>query len=176
MPSRGDAVWVVAELARHGQTLATAESLTGGLVAARIVDIPGASRVFVGGVVSYQSEVKSHLLGVDPMELATMGAVSEGVAIQMATSVRSTLVSAPDVTWGLATTGVAGPDPDPIGGQPAGVVIIAVVGPDGFVATEKLGFVGEARNQIRQLTVDFALGLLQRALEGGEPSLADLGE
>jgi nicotinamide mononucleotide (NMN) deamidase PncC len=94
----------------------------------------------------------------------------------MATSVRSALVSAPDVTWGLATTGVAGPDPDPIGGQPAGVVIIAVVGPDGFVATEKLGFVGEARNQIRQLTVDFALGLLQRALEGGEPSLADRGE
>jgi PncC family amidohydrolase len=170
MASRGDASWVVAELARRGHTLATAESLTGGLLASRIVDIPGASRVFVGGVVSYSSEVKSHLLGVDAMELVTMGAVSEGVAIRMASAVRGALVATPGATWGLATTGVAGPDPDPVGGQPPGVVLVAVAGPDGFVATEKLGFVGEARNQIRQLSVDFALGLLQRALDGSEPS------
>lgn len=176
MPSRVSAETVVAELARRNETLAVAESLTGGLVAARVVDVPGASRVFLGGVVSYSSEVKSHLLGVDQMELATLGAVSEGVAIQMATGVRKALVPAPAATWGLSTTGVAGPDPDPIGGQPAGVVIVAVVGPEGFVASEKLGFVGEARNQIRQLTVDFALGLLHRCLTGEHKSLSESGE
>lgn len=172
MPSKGDARWIVSELTRRGHTLATAESLTGGLVAARIVDIPGASDVFAGGVVSYQSDVKSHVLGVDELELTTMGAVSEGVAIQMATGARAALLPGREVTWAIATTGVAGPDPDPVGNQPPGVVVIAVCGPDGFVATEKLGFVGEARNQIRQLTVDFALGLLERVLRGEEPGIA----
>jgi nicotinamide-nucleotide amidase len=172
MPSKGDATWIVSELTRRGQSLACAESLTGGLVAAKIVDVPGASAVFAGGVVSYQAEVKAHVLGVDQMELQTLGAVSEGVAIQMATGVRSTLLPGRDVTWAIATTGVAGPEPDPVGNQPAGIVIIAVCGPDGFVATEKLGFVGEARNQIRQLTVDFALGLLERVLRGEEKGLA----
>jgi nicotinamide-nucleotide amidase len=81
-------------------------------------------------------------------------------------------VESREATWGLATTGVAGPDPDPVGGQPAGVVIVAVVGPQGFVASEKLGFVGEARNQIRALTVDFALGLLHRCLSGEQQSLS----
>lgn len=172
MPTRGDATTVVGLLAGRGETLGVAESLTGGLLAARIVDVPGASAVFLGGVVSYASDVKSHLLGVDPMELATLGATSEGVAIQMATGVRSVLVESRQAHWGVATTGVAGPDPDPVGGQPAGVVIVAVVGPGGFVASEKLGFVGEARNQIRSLTVDFALGLLQRCLTGEEKSLS----
>ena len=172
MPSKGDAQWIVSELARRGDTLATAESLTAGLVAARIVDVPGASQVFAGGVVSYQSEVKAHVLGVDQMELQTMGAVSEGVAIQMASGVRGVLLPGRDVTWALATTGVAGPEPDPVGDQPPGLVIVAVVGPGGFVASEKLGFVGEARNQIRQLTVDFSLGLLERVLRGEEKGIA----
>ena len=172
MPSKGDATWVVSELARRGETLASAESLTGGLVAARIVGVPGASAVFAGGVVSYQSEVKTHVLGVDQMELQTLGAVSEGVAIQMATGVRGVLLPGRDVTWGVATTGVAGPEPDPVGAQPPGIVIIAVCGPDGFVATEKLGFVGEARNQIRHLTVDFALGLVERVLRGEEKGIS----
>jgi nicotinamide-nucleotide amidase len=175
MPSKGDAQWIVAELARRGETLASAESLTGGLVAARIVDVPGASEVFAGGVVSYQSEVKTHVLGVDQMELRTLGAVSEGVAIQMATGVRAALLPGRDVTWAIATTGVAGPEPDPVGNQPAGIVLIAVCGPNGFVATEKLGFVGEARNQIRHHTVDFALGLLERVLRGVEKGLAGIG-
>jgi len=172
VPSKGDAPWIVSELTRRGQSLACAESLTGGLVAAKIVDVPGASAVFAGGVVSYQSEVKAHVLGVDQMELQTLGAVSEGVAIQMASGVRSALLPGRDVTWAIATTGVAGPEPDPVGNQPAGIVIIAVCGPEGFVATEKLGFVGEARNQIRHLSVDFALGLLERVLRGEEKGLA----
>ena len=172
MPSKGDATWIVSELARRGDTLATAESLTGGLVAAQIVTVPGASKVFVGGVVSYHSDVKAHLLGVDQMELDTLGAVSEGVAIQMATGARAALLPRREVTWAVSTTGVAGPESDPVGNQPPGLVIVAVCGPDGFVAVEKLGFVGEARNQIRHLTVDFALGLLERVLRGDEKGLA----
>ncbi len=175
MPSQGDAAWIVSELASRGDTLAVAESLTGGLLASRIVSVPGASKVFLGGVVSYDPAVKSHLLGVDPMELATLGAVSEGVAIQMATAVRKALVAHPEATWGVSTTGVAGPDPEPVGGQPPGLVIVSVVGPFGYVASEKLGLVGQARNHMRELTVDFALGLLQRALTGDEPSLSDPG-
>ena len=171
MPSKGDASWIVGELTRRGETLACAESLTGGLVAAKIVDIPGASEVFSGGVVSYQSDVKAHVLGVDQMELRTMGAVSEGVAIQMATGVRGVLLPGLDVTWGISTTGVAGPEADPVGNQPPGLVIVAVCGPEGFVASEKLGFVGEARDQIRHLAADFALGLLERVLRGDEKGL-----
>jgi len=175
MPGKGDVSWIVSELARRGDTLATAESLTGGLLAAKIVDVPGASEVFAGGIVSYHSDVKTHLLGVDQMELRTVGAVSEGVAIQMATGVRSALLPGRVVTWAIATTGVAGPDPDPVGHQPPGLVLVAVCGPGGFVATEKLGFVGEARNQIRHITVDFALGLLERVLRGEEKGLAESG-
>ena len=171
MPSKGDATWIVSELARRGHTLATAESLTGGLVAAHIVDVPGASKVFVGGVVSYHSDVKAHLLGVDQMELDTLGAVSEGVAIQMATGARGALLPRREVTWAISTTGVAGPEADPVGNQPPGLVIVAVCGPEGFVAVEKLGFVGEARNQIRHLSADYALGLLERVLRGEEPGM-----
>lgn len=170
MPSKGDAAWIVAELARRKSTLVTAESLTGGLLASRIVDIPGASAVFVGGVVSYWPEVKTHLLGVSANDLATTGAVTTEVAIQMATGARDNVAGGRDVTWAVSTTGVAGPDPDPVGNQPPGLVIIAVVGPGGFVASEKLGVVGEARNHIRQHTVDFALGLLQRSLTGEQQS------
>lgn len=175
MPGKGDAAWIVSELARRGDSLATAESLTGGLLAAKIVDVPGASKVFVGGVVSYQSDVKTHVLGVDHMELQTVGPVSEGVAIQMAAGVRGALLPGPDVTWAVSTTGVAGPDPDPVGNQPPGLVLVAVCGPNGFVATEKLGFVGEARNHIRQITAEFALGLLERVLRGEEKGLAGGG-
>lgn len=164
MPRLGDPQRIVAELSRRGQTIATAESLTGGLLAARLIDVPGASAVCVGGVVSYAPEVKSHLLGVDPLELATMGAVSEGVAIQMATRVREVMQSSPDVTWGVSTTGVAGPDPDPVTGQPPGLVFLAVVGPEGAVFTERLGLVGGSRAEIREATVGCALGLVERAL------------
>ena len=170
MPSKGDAAWIVAELARRKNTLATAESLTGGLLASRVVDVPGASEVFMGGVVSYSSDVKTHLLGVDTDHLERHGAVSTEVAVWMAEGVKRNLLADREVTWAVSTTGVAGPDPDPVGGQPPGLVVIAVVGPGGFVATEKLGVVGKARDQIRHLSVDFALGLLQRSLTGEQQS------
>ncbi len=111
-------------LARRGWTVGTAESLTGGLVAATLVDVPGASRSLRGGVVAYATDVKGSVLGVHPDLLAAHGAVHPEVAWQMAAGVRD-LVGA-DV--GLATTGVAGPDPQD--GFSPGTVHVAVVTPE----------------------------------------------
>lgn len=109
----------------RGWTLGTAESLTGGAVAATLVDVPGASRVLRGGIVAYATDVKESVLGVDPELLAVHGAVHPEVAAQMAIGVRRVLGA--DV--GLATTGVAGPDPQD--GQPPGTVYVAVSTPEG---------------------------------------------
>ena len=166
-PEPGHANTVVETLVRRGQTIAVAESLTGGALCAALVDIPGASAVLRGAVVAYANEVKSALLGVDPQELAALGAVTEQVALAMARGVRQ-VIGQPPADWAVATTGVAGPDPDPISGAPAGIVYLAVVGPDGREWSEKLGLVG-TRDQIRQASVAFALGLIERAL-GSEES------
>ena len=163
MPHPGSAQAVIAALAKRGQTLAVAESLTGGALAAHVVGVPGASEVFMGGVVAYRNEVKSHLLGVDRQELDTLGPVTEAVAIAMAQGVRTALGGSAEATFGVATTGVAGPDPDPQTGQPPGLVFIAVAGPDGQVWSERLGLVGD-RSQIREATVALALGLVEDAL------------
>ncbi|GAA2732772.1 CinA family protein [Streptomyces nogalater] len=107
----------------RGETLAVAESLTGGLVAAEITGVPGASRVFRGSVTAYATELKHGLLGVDGSLLAQHGAVDPQVAGQMAAGVRTLL----GADWGIATTGVAGPDPQD--GKPVGTVFVAVDGP-----------------------------------------------
>jgi nicotinamide-nucleotide amidase len=139
-------------LQARGQTVAVAESLTGGLVAAALTDIPGASASFRGGIVSYATELKAALLGVDAAMLARHGAVYAPVASAMATGVRVRL----GASYGLATTGVAGPEPQD--GQPVGTVHIAVsAGNDTVVRT--LALSGD-RSQIRRLTVEHALGLL----------------
>lgn len=163
MPHPGSAQAVITELVKRGQTLAVAESLSGGALTAALVGVPGASAVLMGGVVAYQNEVKSHLLGVDSQELDTLGPVTESVAIAMAEGVRTALEGSAEATFGVATTGVAGPDPDPQTGQPPGLVFIAVAGPDGQVWSERLGLVGD-RSQIREATVALALGLLEDAL------------
>jgi nicotinamide-nucleotide amidase len=164
MPHPGSASAVIAELRHRGHSIAVAESITGGDLCARLIDVPGASDVVLGGVVAYSTATKSHLLGVDAQELATMGPVTEAVAVAMATGVKSALEADSVSDFGVATTGVAGPDPDPATGQPAGLVFIAVSGPGGKVWTERLGLMGD-RTQIRQATVALALGLLERALE-----------
>ena len=163
MPHPGSAQAVISHLADRGHTLAVAESLTGGALASHLVAVAGASKVFVGGVVAYSNEVKSHLLGVDREELATLGPVTEPVAIAMARGVRTALEGSGEATYGVATTGVAGPDPDPQTGQPPGLVFIAVAGPGGKVWSERLGLVGD-RSQIREATVALAVGLLEDAL------------
>ncbi len=98
---------VVRLLTVTGGTLAVAESLTGGLVAAEITSVPGASKVFKGSVTAYATELKHRLLGVDATLLVQRGAVDPQVAAQMAAGVRTML----GADWGIATTGVAGPDP-----------------------------------------------------------------
>ena len=143
---------VVARLTQAGHTLATAESLTGGLVAAALTDIPGASAAFRGGVVTYATELKASLLGVDRGMLARHGAVYAPVAAAMAAGVRTRL----GATYGVATTGVAGPEP--ADGQPVGTAHIAVSAADDTVVRTIV--LNGDRHVIRRLTVEHALGLL----------------
>ena len=143
---------IVAGLTARGQTLAVAESLTGGLLTARIVDVPGASVVLRGGVVAYATDLKQALLGVDAGLLARCGPVDPDVAAAMARGVRERL----GATWGVATTGVAGPEPQD--GRRPGTVFVATAGPDGAQVRE-LHLAGD-RAAIREQAVAAALTLL----------------
>jgi nicotinamide-nucleotide amidase len=136
---------------RRGLTLATAESVTGGLVGARLTGIPGASDVFRGAVVSYATDVKQALLGVGEGPV-----VSEAAARQMAHGVRERLRA--DI--GLSLTGVAGPDEQD--GQPVGTLYVGIVGP-GFDEVRHVRIPGQ-REQMRQFAVITALGLLRTEL------------
>jgi nicotinamide-nucleotide amidase len=147
---------VLEALAGRGETLASAESLTGGLLAARLTDVPGASRSFVGGVVSYATRVKVAVLDVPTAVVESFGVVSGECARAMALGVRSRL----DATWGLATTGVAGPDEQD--GHPVGTVWVAVAGPSGTEAG-RLSLAGD-RLAIRQATCDAVLADLAARL------------
>ena len=141
---------VSALLARRA-TLATAESLTGGLVGAALTGVPGVSAVFRGGVVVYATELKASLCGVPAELLDRVGPVHADTAAAMASGVRERLVA----TYGLATTGVAGPDPQD--GHPAGEVYVAAAGP-GDVRVRPLRLTGD-RAGIRNGTVAAVLGL-----------------
>lgn len=138
------------ELTARGQTLATAESCTGGLIAERLTDRPGSSVYFRGGMVAYADEVKQRLLGVSPETLATEGAVSEQVAREMAMGVRERLT----VDYAIAVTGIAGPS----GGsaeKPVGLVFSAIAHPTGVDCYRDI-FPGNRRT-IRELTYQYAL-------------------
>jgi nicotinamide-nucleotide amidase len=152
----GRAAEVLALLRRTGATLAVAESLTGGLVAAELTSVPGASQAFRGSVTAYATDLKRDVLGVDGALLAERGAVDRTVAREMAEGVRRVL----GADWGLATTGVAGPEPQD--GQPVGTVHLAAAGPHGTV-DRRLTLTGD-RTAIRAATVDAALGLLEHVL------------
>ncbi|MFH8636399.1 CinA family protein [Streptomyces goshikiensis] len=143
-------------LAESDQTLAVAESLTGGLVAAELTEVPGASRSFRGSVTAYATELKDRVLGVDAELLAAHGAVNAQVAEEMAAGVRRAL----GATWGIATTGVAGPDPQD--GQPVGTVFIAVAGPRSR-KTARLRLNG-SRAEIRRESARTVLELLSSEL------------
>lgn len=151
---------LVGLLAVRGLTVATGESLTAGLVAATLAEVPGCSAVLRGGIVAYDRAVKASLLGVGPAELA-VGVVSEAVAVAMARGARARLAA--DV--GVGTTGVAGPDP--LEGEPVGSVWIAVA-TDALTRTEHLSLTGD-RGDIRCQTVAACLGLISAMLEATVP-------
>jgi nicotinamide-nucleotide amidase len=147
---------LVARLTAAGQTVAVAESLTGGLVAAALTDIAGASIVVRGGVIAYATDLKAQVLGVDEVLLAQVGAVDADVAEQMASGVRSLM----GATYGVATTGVAGPDQ--VDGKPVGTVYVAVVGP-GSSRVKALSLSGD-RGDVRAYSVLAVLALLAEEL------------
>ncbi|GAB3956133.1 CinA family protein [Micromonospora vulcania] len=154
---------VVHSLAQRHETLATAESLTGGLLAAAIVDIAGVSAVYRGGFVVYATELKAELAGVPAELLAERGPVDPDVAAALAEGGRRRC----GADWGLATTGVAGPEPQD--GKPVGLVYVAVAGPDGGTVRQ-LDLDG-GREHVRAAAVLEALRLLAdriRAVEATE--------
>ena len=152
MTASVSALDIVDALRGTGQTIATAESLTGGLLCATLVDVPGASDVLRGGVVAYLAETKTDVLGVDADLVERVGTVHADVAAAMAEGAVRVMGS----TWGVATTGVAGPEPSE--GKPVGTVHVAVAGPGG-VETRDLSLHGD-RRLIREQAVDAALSLL----------------
>ena len=152
MTAAVSAIDIVDALRGTGQTLATAESLTGGMLCATLVDVPGASDVLRGGVVAYLPDAKRDVLGVDADLIERVGTVHADVGWAMAEGAVRVLGS----TWGVATTGVAGPEPSE--GKPVGTVHVAVAGPGG-VQTRDLSLHGD-RGLIREQAVDAALSLL----------------
>ena len=150
-------------LMAKGQTLAVAESCTGGGLGQMLTDTPGSSSYFMGGIISYANRIKVDLLGVNAEDLARAGAVSETVAMQMAAGVKAKL----GTDWGVSITGVAGPG----GGteaKPVGLVYIGIARPDGEVEGIKyqLGSQQE-RGLIRQMSASQTLDLLRRRLPWG---------
>jgi nicotinamide-nucleotide amidase len=149
---------LVTLLAKTKQTLAIAESCTGGLLANRITNVPGSSEVFLAGYVSYANAAKIDILGVDAKLIEQHGAVSEPVARAMAAGARTRARS----TYALATTGIAGPS----GGseeKPAGTVYIALASADGETKVEKRFYPSE-RETFKQLTAQAAFEMLRRNL------------
>ncbi|MFI5491139.1 CinA family protein [Actinoplanes sp. NPDC051859] len=143
---------VVHALVDRGETLAVAESLTGGLLAATVVEIPGVSAVFRGGLVVYATELKHSLAGVPEKMLADRGPIDPDVAWALAEGARSRC----GADWGLATTGVAGPEPQD--GKPVGMVFVAVAGP-ARTQVRQLKLTG-SRADIRHETITSVLALL----------------
>lgn len=154
--THAEAAELVARLTAAGQTVAVAESVTGGLVTAALTDVAGASIVVRGGVLAYATDIKAAVLGVDEALLARVGAVDADVAEQMARGVRSLM----GATYGLATTGVAGPDQ--VDGKPVGMVYVAVVGADSS-RVKALKLTG-GRRDVRSHSVLAVLALLAEEL------------
>jgi nicotinamide-nucleotide amidase len=152
---------VVVELLRQrNQTLAVAESCTGGGLGAALAAVPGASAVFLGGVIAYANAVKQELLGVAPELLAAHGAVSDPVAQAMAEGARR----ATGAHWALAVTGIAGPACGSAE-KPVGLVHIAVAGPDGCDSEGVRFGSSRGRGWIQQLTAGEALNRLRLRLQ-----------
>jgi PncC family amidohydrolase len=140
--------------ALKGKTLATAESCTGGMIGAALTAVPGASKVYKGGIISYWSEVKQELLGVDPEDLKNLGPVSAQVAGSMADGARRAL----HTDYGISVTGLAGPDGDEFG-KPVGTVFVGLSTRSKTVARQ-FRFYGDredVRNQAARAALEFIL-------------------
>ena len=128
MPNQNSAASLLDALEQQGLSLAIAESLTGGLLSSTFVEVPGASRVLLGSIVAYHSDLKNQLLGVSRALIQEQGAVDPEVVAQMAAGVRTKLANATgkdvEQVVGLATTGVAGPDAQ--NGKPVGTVFVGI--------------------------------------------------
>ena len=150
---------VIGMLREREMTLATAESVTGGMVASSVIEVAGASEVLRGGVVAYSDDLKRMLLDIPATVLKREGAVSAEVAGRMAKAVRKKC----GASVGLATTGVAGPDRDS-SGTPVGRIFCAVSTPKGKETVKRFAFRGD-RNAIRRRAARAALDLLRRTLK-----------
>ncbi len=146
---------LIQKLGQRHLTISVAESLTGGLVAASLTQIPGASAVFKGGIIAYGDEIKQQVLKVDPALITKFTSISEPVAQSMATNIREIM----NTDIGIATTGVAGPDKSD--GFAPGIVFVAISIGDHKIC-QKLELVGD-RTQIRDQSVNeiFKLTLSQ---------------
>ncbi|MEV1146622.1 CinA family protein [Micromonospora sp. NPDC049799] len=166
-PVGSPAAGVVHALAQRRETLATIESLTGGLLAASIVEIAGVSGVYRGGLVVYATELKAQLAGVPEDLLDDRGPVDPDVAVALAEGGRRRC----GADWGLATTGVAGPEPQD--GKPVGLVYAAVAGPSG---TDVRRFdLDGGRDHIRSAAVIEALRLLAERVHAADRDAAPAG-
>ena len=151
---------VFALLRERGQTLATAESCTGGLLGKRLTDLPGVSAVYKGGAVVYTAESKTQILGVPAALIEENGVVSRSVALALAQNVRERF----SADYGLGVTGLAGPDGD--GVHPVGTVFVALAAPEGsFVRALQLG---SGRERVRTSAAHHAFDMLRRCLTGLE--------
>jgi nicotinamide-nucleotide amidase len=148
-------------LVARGETVATAESLTGGLVGAALTQTPGASATYRGGLIVYATDLKSMLAGVSQKVLAVRGPVDPAVAVELAEGARDRLAA----TWGLGLTGVAGPDPQH--GQPVGSLHIGLAGQHGDPMVRSVILTGD-RAAIRTAAVDTALALFHHVLASAE--------
>ena len=161
MSDASTAAQIIEVLAGRHYTIAVAESLTGGLLAAELIAVPGASAVVNGGVIAYNTELKHTVLGVDAQVLAAHGAVHPDVAVQMAVGVRDALAVAGESAYiGISTTGVAGPDTQD--GHAVGTVFLGfAIGSD--VRFRELSLTG-SREDIRKAAVSESLKELAQLL------------
>jgi nicotinamide-nucleotide amidase len=149
------------QLLARGETVATAESLTAGMVGAALTSIPGSSATYRGGLIVYAADLKTQLAGVPAELLAARGAVNPEVAIALATGVRDRL----GATWGLGLTGVAGPDPQD--GVAPGRVFLGLAGPFGPPQVNELSLTGD-RGAIRTAAVRAGLTMIYDSVISAE--------
>ena len=155
MPTQSPAQSIIEILTSRGQTLAVAESLTGGGLGFALTQVPGASAVFLGGIISYTTEVKVRELGVGQSAIDKFKVVSEEVAIEMAEGAKNKFAT----TWAISTTGVAGPGD--YQGVREGTVWIAIRGPINQSLTLTLD---GGRDGVRQGAISSAIGTFARIL------------